>query len=78
MNYMKGQFTIFALVMVFVSIIVFVILYPTINTFITDFTANSSDTTLNMVIQLLPFFMLLAIILSVVFYAIPQRQVGGY
>ena len=80
MKNMKGQFTIVAMVMTFVTIIVFISIYPVLNTFITQFLAESEDATLNMVVQLLPFFILLGIILAIVFYAIPQRQVvqGGY
>jgi len=79
MKNMKGQFTVIALVMSFVAIIVFVILHPILNTFIEQFVAESDDATMNMLVQLLPFFVLIAIIMSIVFYIIPQRQqVQGY
>lgn len=74
MKTMKGQFTVIALVMVFVSLIVFVVLYPVIASFIATFVAGSSDTTLNAIVQLLPFFIVLAIIMSIVFYMIPRGQ----
>lgn len=74
----KGQFTIVALVMTFVAIIVFVALYPVLNSFITDFLAESEDATLNMVVQLLPFFIVIAILMGFLWYVIPQRQTVGY
>lgn len=80
MKNMKGQFTIVALVMTFVAIIVFIAIYPVLNTFIQQFLAESEDATLNMLVQLLPFFILLGIVLGIIFYIVPQRQVvaGGY
>lgn len=73
---MKGQFTIVSLMVVFVTLIVYMIaVYPVLNTFITDFVAESTDENVNMVLQLIPFLILLIIILSEVFYIIPQREV---
>lgn len=75
---MKGQFTIVAMIMTFIAIIVFIAFYPVLNSFITDFLAESDDATLNMVVQLLPFFIVTAIIMGFLWYVIPQRQTVGY
>lgn len=68
----EAQFTIISLVMVFVMIIVYSQLYPTIETFLTPLIAGSDPATATL-LSLLPFFIVLAIILSVLWYVVPQR-----
>lgn len=68
----KAQFTIISLVMVFIMIIVYSQLYPTIESFLTPLIADSDPATATL-LSLLPFFIVLAIILSVLWYVVPQR-----
>lgn len=70
---MKGQYTIVALVMTFVAIVVFIGIYPVLNTFIAEFVAESDDEMTIMMIQLLPFLIITAIIVGFLWYVIPQR-----
>lgn len=68
----KGQFTIISLVMVLVMLIVYSQLYPVMEPFIQDLINNSDPATATL-IGLIPFFIALAIIMSVLWYIIPQR-----
>ncbi len=69
---LAAQFTIISLVMVFIMIIVYSQLYPTIESFLTPLIASSDPATATL-LSLLPFFIVLAIILSVLWYVVPQR-----
>jgi len=70
---MRGQFTIISLVMVLVMLVVYSQLYPTIETYISSLIATSDPATATL-ISLLPFFIALAIIMSVLWYIVPQRK----
>lgn len=70
---MKGQFTIISLVMVLVMLIVYSQLYPVMEPFITDLIGHSDPATATL-ISLLPFFIALAIIMSVIWYIVPQGR----
>jgi len=70
---MRGQFTIISLVMVLVMLVVYSQLYPTIETYISSLITTSDPATATL-ISLLPFFIALAIIMSVLWYIVPQRK----
>lgn len=70
---MPGQFTIVALVMTLVMIIVYSQLYPVIETFLTPLIASSDPATAAM-LTMLPFFIAIAIIMSTVWYIVPQKR----
>jgi uncharacterized BrkB/YihY/UPF0761 family membrane protein len=73
---MKGQVTIIALVMTLITLVVFSALYAAIlKPTIDDFVNDSDDEAANMMIQLIPFLMLVSIIVGFLMYVIPQRQV---
>ena len=69
----RGQMSIIGMVMVFASLICFVALYPAMDEVITDFVANSTDTVLNVVVQLIPLFIALGIIITLFMYVSPHR-----
>lgn len=71
---MKGQFTIVSLVMVLIMLIVYSQLYPVMEPFITDLIGESDPATATL-ISLIPFFIALAIIMSVLWYIVPQGRV---
>lgn len=70
---MKGQFTIVSLVMVLVMLIVYSQLYPIVEYYINQLIGYSDPATATL-ISLLPFFIALAIIMSVLWYIVPQRR----
>lgn len=69
----KGQFTIISLVMVLIMIIVYSQLYPILEPFLNELINNSDPATATLV-GLIPFFIALAIIMSILWYIIPQRR----
>ena len=71
-KYLKGQFTIISLVMVLIMIIVYSQLYPVIEPFLATL-INDSDPATATLVGLIPFFIALAVIMSVLWYVIPQR-----
>lgn len=71
-KYLKAQFTIISLVMVLIMIIVYSQLYPIIEPFLKSL-MNNSDPATATIIGLIPFFIALAIVMSVLWYVIPQR-----
>jgi len=72
----RGQFTIVALVAVLITLIVYGALYPLIAAQIALLIPQVDGTT-GMVLNLIPFFIAVAIVLTVVFYALPQQQQQG-
>lgn len=70
---MKGQFTIVSLVMVLVMLIVYSQLYPVMEHYITELIGDSDPATATL-ISLIPFFIALAIIMSVIWYIVPQGR----
>lgn len=72
----SGQTTIYGIIMTFVSLMVMIGIYPIINDSIVDFQNMSTDSTLNTVVGLIPFFMFLGIIVGCVWYMIPHREVS--
>ena len=76
---MKGQITVVNILALFVALILYLALLPTINeridSAVSDLQTNPNDTT-NLVIatlRLIPFFFILAIVLTALNYAIPER-----
>ena len=67
----KAQFTIVALVMILVMLVVYSQLYPVIEHFITDLIEECDPATATL-ISLIPFFIALAILLSIVWYVVPS------
>ena len=71
----KGQFTIVALLMVVITLVVFVYVYPPIWTnIITPALANISDATVVAMINVSPFLFVVAILVSIIWYIVPQRS----
>lgn len=74
----KGQMTILALIMIVFTLVVFAVLTPTLTSFINATVVNGGlDSNAAALMQMIPFFLILAIVLSVFFMAIPQRPQGG-
>jgi len=71
---MKGQFTIVALFMVFITLLVYINIYPILNEYI-QMILPSMDPASRTLLSLMPFFFLLAIIITAFYYAFPHRQV---
>lgn len=74
---MKGQFTIVSLVMTLVMIIVYSQLYPVIENFLTPLVVQlnaAGDPATATLINLIPFFIAIAIIMSVIWYIVPQKR----
>lgn len=67
----KAQFTIVSLVMILVMLIVYSQLYPVIEHFIDELIGESDPATATL-ISLIPFFIALAILLSVIWYIVPS------
>jgi len=71
-RYATGQYTIVSLVYTFVLIILYSKLYPVIKTYIDDVSPSMSPLDAS-VLALVPFFLLLVIVLSALWYVIPRR-----
>jgi uncharacterized membrane protein (DUF485 family) len=69
----KAQFTLVSLIMVLVMLIVYSQLYPVIKPYIDTLVGESDDATA-VIIGLVPFFIAVAIVMSVLYYIIPQRR----
>lgn len=69
----KAQFTLVSLIMVLVMLIVYSQLYPVIEPYITELVGESDDATA-VIIGLVPFFIAVAIVMSILYYIIPQRR----
>jgi uncharacterized BrkB/YihY/UPF0761 family membrane protein len=69
----KAQFTLISLIMVFVMLIIYSQLYPVMKPYIDSLVGEVDDATA-ILIGLIPFFIALAIIMSVLYYIIPQRR----
>jgi hypothetical protein len=72
---LKAQFTIVSLVMVLVMLVVYAYMYPTIETYIDLLIADSDPATATL-ISLIPFFIAIAIIMSIIWYIVPQKGGG--
>ncbi len=68
-----GQYTIVSLIMTIVLIILYTRMYPIMKDYINDITPqmNTLDAA---VLSLIPFFILLAILLNILWYVIPRRR----
>jgi len=69
-----GQFTIVALLMVLITIMVYVFIYPAFWSVVEPQLANIDDASVVTLIQLSPFLMVVAIFVSIIWYIVPQRQ----
>jgi len=69
----KAQFTMAALVGVLVMLIVYSQLYPVLEPLINTLIGNSDPATAT-IISLIPFFIAVAILLSVLYYIVPSRR----
>jgi hypothetical protein len=72
-NGFRGQFTIVSLVEILIMLVVYSKLYPVIEPFITSL-INVSDPATGAIISMVPFFIAIAIIMSITWYIIPQRR----
>jgi len=70
----KGQFTIVALIMLLITVMVYVFIYPAFWDVVEPQLENISDPSVVALIQLSPFLMMVAIFVSIVWYIVPQRQ----
>ena len=73
----RGQLTIVGIILIFVAVIVFVAIYPALSHTIEGFTNDSSDTMLNILVNLIPVFIVLGIIISLFMYVSPYRPGEG-
>lgn len=69
----KGQLTMIGLVIIFATVIVFAAIYPALSDVITTFLNTSTDTTLNIIVQLIPLLMFLGIVITLFMYVTPYR-----
>jgi hypothetical protein len=72
-NGFRGQFTIVSLIEILIMLIVYSKLYPVLEPFITDL-VNVSDPATGAILGMVPFFIAVAIIMSITWYIIPQRR----
>ncbi len=72
----KAQITISRIIFAFIEFLIFVAFFPLLQQQIAVFKANSTSVSLNLLVDLLPFFMLLMIIVGTLFGAslVGQRQ----
>ena len=70
---LKAQFTLWTLMMVFIMLIVFSKMYPTMKTLIDELIPQVDELTA-ILVSLIPFIVVSAIIMTVWFYVIPHRQ----
>lgn len=70
-----AQFSIMSIFGVLITLIVFGALYPTIADILSSIEGLDSGT--QAVLNLVPFFMVLAIIIGIIYHAIPIREVWG-
>ncbi len=70
---MKGQFSIIGILMVFVTLVIFSAIIPTVITAINNATEHT-DPTADLMLELIPLFMVIAIIMSVFVYARPFAE----
>jgi len=69
----KGQFTLVGLIMIVISLIVLGALMPTIVETI-EAVQNETTPTTDVIIGLVPMMLVLAIIMGILFYAVPRRE----
>lgn len=78
---MKGQISVINIIVLFIVLLLYMVFLPTIqdtiDTTVTDLESNPNDATdLSVILlQLVPAFFLLSIILTAVYYAIPKQNV---
>lgn len=73
----KAQFTLVALIMVFIMLIVFAKMYPLIEPYISDLVTNLLADNYEMasvIVGLIPFMIATAIIMSIIYYIVPRRD----
>jgi len=71
----KAQLTITGMIFAFIEFLIFVAFFPLIQQQIAVFKANSTSVSLNLLVDLLPFFILLSIIVGTLFgVSLAQRQ----
>ena len=74
---LKGQFTLVALIMVFIMIIVFSKMYPIIEPYVTGLVNSLVADNYEMasvIVGLIPFMIAVAIIMSIIYYIVPRRE----
>jgi uncharacterized BrkB/YihY/UPF0761 family membrane protein len=69
----KAQFTMSALVGVLIMLIVYSQLYPVLEPLINTLIGNSDPATAT-IVSLIPLFIAIAILLSVLYYIVPSRR----
>lgn len=67
----KAQFTILALAAIFVVLLIFSLLLPDIQSFIDDTCKEVNETTCDFA-NLIPFFIVVAILLTILFFGLPS------
>lgn len=73
----KAQFTLVALIMVFIMLIVFAKMYPIMEPYISDLvTALTGDgfEMASLMVSLIPFMIATAIIMSIIYYIVPAKD----
>jgi len=76
-SFLKGQFTLVALVMLLIMLIVFARMFPMIDTYLTTLIADLTAggyTISALLMSLVPLLIAVAIITSIFWYMVPRRQ----
>lgn len=69
-----GQFTMYALLMTFLSIVVYSVLYPVLQTVFDTFLPDDMPELDRLIIELSPLFLFLFILYSAMWYVVPHRE----
>jgi uncharacterized BrkB/YihY/UPF0761 family membrane protein len=75
MQNLKGQITIVGIISILVVLVVFSAIMPLLNSVIGNASAEADETT-SFLLNLIPFFIVIAIIMSIFYYAKPYFQRG--
>jgi len=73
----KAQFTLVALIMVFIMLIVFAKMYPIMEPYITDLVVAlglDGYEMASLMVSLIPFMIATAIIMSIIYYIVPSKD----
>ena len=73
----KAQFTLVALIMVFIMLIVFAKMYPLMEPYISDLVTSlglDGYEMASLMVSLIPFMIATAIIMSIIYYIVPSKD----
>ena len=73
-NTMRGQFTIYGLMMTFIVIVLLAALFPTINLMVLGLIGNTTDTTTQSIARLIPVMLMLSVLMIPIVYTLAGRS----